>query len=57
MLSTDRAKAVAELVAKQRPDLKLSVKGLADSQPAALGDPEDAGNRAKNRRVEMIYEG
>ncbi|GAA5229156.1 OmpA family protein [Paeniglutamicibacter antarcticus] len=57
VLSTDRAKAVAALVKKQRPDLELSVKGLADTQPAALGDQEDAENRAKNRRVEMIYEG
>lgn len=57
VLSADRAKAVAEVVKKERPDLKLSVKGLADSQPAALGDQDDAENRAKNRRVEMIYQG
>lgn len=54
-LSKDRAEAVAKLVRKQRPDLKLTVKGLADTDPAVTEDPTDPSTRAKNRRVELIY--
>lgn len=56
-LSKDRAEAVAKVVKKQRPDLKLAIKGLADTEPVAIEDPADPSTRAKNRRVELVYKG
>lgn len=55
-LSTDRAVAVADVVADARPDLEAEVKGHADSQPARTEDPDDPSTRAANRRVEIVYE-
>lgn len=54
-LSTDRAKAVASVLKKVRPDLKPKVAGLAATQPAVREDPKDPASFAANRRVEVIY--
>lgn len=56
-LSTDRAKSVADAVAKKRSDLEAKVKGHADSQPVEREDPKDPSTRAANRRVEIVYQG
>ncbi|WP_084793241.1 OmpA family protein [Glutamicibacter halophytocola] len=56
-LSTDRAKAVAAVLKKARPDLNAKVKGFADTQPAVREDPKDLSTYAANRRVEIIYAG
>ena len=56
-LSTDRAKSVAEAVAKKRSDLKATVKGHADSRPVTREDPQDPSTRAVNRRVEITDQG
>lgn len=57
-LSTARAKAVADVVAAQRPDLRLSVKGYGESRPVAPNSSAGKDNpegRAENRRVELRY--
>lgn len=57
-LSTARAKAVADVVAAQRPDLRLSVKGYGESRPVAPNSSAGKDNpegRAANRRVELRY--
>ncbi|MGQ0546836.1 MAG: type VI secretion system protein TssL, long form, partial [Betaproteobacteria bacterium] len=52
-LSTERARSVVALMAaKLRQPSRLRAEGLADSHPIAPND--GAGNRAKNRRVEII---
>lgn len=59
-LSRKRAQAVAQLVAKARPDLKLDVQGFGKTQPVAdNGTPakDNPEGRAKNRRVEIRYGG
>jgi len=56
-LSSDRAEAVAAVLKKARSDLKTTVKGLADTQPAVREDPKDLSTYAANRRVEIIYAG
>ncbi|GAA1886873.1 hypothetical protein GCM10009715_36240 [Paeniglutamicibacter psychrophenolicus] len=55
VLSTDRAKAVAAVLKKVRPDLELKVKGLAATEPAVREDADDPSSFAANRRVEIIF--
>lgn len=60
VLSEERAEAVAAIVEKARPDLRLDVTGHGEKDPVASnGTPEndDPAGRAKNRRVEIRYEG
>lgn len=56
-LSENRASAVADVIAQERPDLELEVTGYADSRPAQAEDPDDPSTFAANRRVEIVYEG
>jgi outer membrane protein OmpA-like peptidoglycan-associated protein len=59
-LSRARAAAVASVVAKTRPDVKLSVQGFGESRPVAANDTGGKDNpegRAQNRRVELRYQG
>jgi type VI secretion system protein ImpK len=52
-LSTERARSVAALMARQMKDpARLRAEGLADSDPIASNDTAD--NRAKNRRVTIL---
>lgn len=55
-LSENRAEAVAEALAEERPDLEMSVEGFGDSQPAVTEDEEDPETFAANRRVEIRYD-
>ena len=58
-LSKARAQAVADLVAAQRPDLRLTVKGYGSSQPLAdesVGGKPDDDAMARNRRVELSWQ-
>jgi outer membrane protein OmpA-like peptidoglycan-associated protein len=51
---------VASVVAKTRPDVKLSVQGFGESRPVAANDTGGKDNpegRAQNRRVELRYQG
>jgi outer membrane protein OmpA-like peptidoglycan-associated protein len=60
VLSKERAQAVADAIAEARPDLKLKVAGHGDSEPVApnsSGGKDDPEGRAKNRRVEIRYDG
>ncbi|NDK31238.1 OmpA family protein [Nesterenkonia haasae] len=54
-LSENRAQAVADALAEERPDLTLNVEGFGDEQPAVREDPEDSSTFAANRRVELRY--
>ena len=54
-LSENRAHAVADALAEERPDLDLEVAGHGAEQPAVSEDPEDASTLAANRRVELRY--
>lgn len=54
-LSENRAQAVADALAEERPDLTLEVTGHGDTEPAASGGAEDSASLAKNRRVELRY--
>lgn len=58
-LSKARAKAVAAVIAADRPDLKLDVRGFGESAPRVpetSGGEDDPSARAKNRRVEVRYQ-
>ena len=54
-LSENRAHAVADALAEERPDLDLEVSGHGAEQPAVSEDPEDVSTLAANRRVELRY--
>lgn len=54
-LSENRAQAVADAIADERPDLDLAMMGYGDSEPAVDEDPEDPETLAANRRVEISY--
>lgn len=54
-LSENRAHAVADALAEERPDLDLEVSGHGAEQPTVSEDPEDASTLAANRRVELRY--
>lgn len=54
-LSENRAQAVADVLATQRPDLTLEVEGLGDLEPAVSENPDDPATFAANRRVELRY--
>lgn len=54
-LSENRAQAVADALAEERPDLTLNVEGFGDEQPAVREDPDDSSTFAANRRVELRY--
>ncbi|MGC2939140.1 MULTISPECIES: OmpA family protein [unclassified Brevibacterium] len=59
-LSEDRAKAVAEVLTSANSDLDVTSKGYGESEPVAAnekGGEDDPEGRAKNRRVEVRYEG
>ena len=59
-LSKKRAAAVAAVIAKARPDIKLTVRGLGESRPVAsngTGSTDNPAGRAQNRRVELRYKG
>jgi outer membrane protein OmpA-like peptidoglycan-associated protein len=59
-LSRARAAAVAVVVAKARPDIRLTVAGFGEGKPVAAnesGGKDDPQGRAKNRRVELRYKG
>jgi OOP family OmpA-OmpF porin len=56
-LSRNRAQAVADVIAVERPDLALEVAGFADTEPAEREDPDDPSTYAANRRVEIVYGG
>lgn len=55
-LSENRAQAVADVLAEERPDLELNVEGFGADQPAETEDPDDPGTYAANRRVEIRYD-
>lgn len=55
-LSTERARAVAAVVRRARPDLRLTVAGYGATRPVAPNTShgqDDPVGRAKNRRVEI----
>lgn len=59
-LSQKRAAAVAAVIAKARPDTRLSVKGFGETKPIAAnesGGKDNPEGRAQNRRVELRYQG
>jgi outer membrane protein OmpA-like peptidoglycan-associated protein len=59
-LSRARATTVATVVAKARPDIKLTVQGFGESRPVAAnetGGKDNPEGRAQNRRVELRYQG
>lgn len=58
VLSRARAKAVAALVHRARPDLALDVRGFGESRPVepnTRGGKDNPEGRAANRRVELRY--
>lgn len=55
VLSKNRAEAVAEVLAEERPDLDLNVEGFGEDQPAVEEDEDDPSTFAANRRVEIRY--
>lgn len=55
VLSTDRAKAVANALAQSRADLELKVKGHGATQPTVRENPKEPDTYAANRRVEISY--
>jgi len=57
-LSKQRADAVADVLAAERPDLTLKVKGHGEADPVAeneVGGEDNPAGRALNRRVEVTY--
>ncbi|WP_120005798.1 OmpA family protein [Nesterenkonia muleiensis] len=54
-LSENRAQAVADALADERPDLNLTVEGFGDSDPAVDEDEDDPSTFAANRRVEIRH--
>ncbi|WP_181272659.1 OmpA family protein [Brevibacterium oceani] len=59
-LSEDRAEAVAEVLTAENKDLDVTAKGYGESEPVAAnekGGEDDPEGRAKNRRVEIRYNG
>ncbi|TNC19471.1 OmpA family protein [Georgenia sp. 311] len=56
-LSRNRAQAVADVIAAERPDLVLEVAGFADTEPVERENPDDPATYAANRRVEIVYSG
>ena len=59
-LSKKRAAAVAAVIAKARPDIKLTVRGFGESKPVTsngTGSTDNPVGRAQNRRVELRYKG
>lgn len=59
VLSTERAQAVADVIAAERSDLRLTVTGHGESDPVApntSGGEDSPEGRAKNRRVEISYD-
>lgn len=55
-LSENRAQAVANALAEERPDIDMTVEGFGDSQLAVTEDPDDPDTYAANRRVEIRYD-
>lgn len=58
-LSEDRAQAVADVVAEERPDLELEVAGHGEDDPVeanTTGGEDNPEGRAKNRRVEITHQ-
>lgn len=58
-LSKKRAQAVADVLKKERSDLKLTVTGKGEKQPVApneSGGKDNPEGREKNRRVEIRYQ-
>lgn len=59
-LSLDRANAVAAIIRGARGDLQLDVQGFGETQPLEAegsGESDNPEARAKNRRVEVRYQG
>lgn len=56
-LSERRAEAVAAALRDARPDLRLEVSGVGDTDPAVTPDPADPATHATNRRVEVTFAG
>lgn len=59
-LSVDRAGAVADVLTSENKDLDVTAKGYGESEPVAAnekGGEDDPEGRAKNRRVEIRYNG
>lgn len=54
-LSENRAQAVADALAAERPDLTLEVTGHGDAKPSAAGGGGDEASNAADRRVELRY--
>ena len=57
-LSSARAGAVAVVLARVRPDLRLEVRGFGETRPVApntSGGIDNPDGRAKNRRVEVRF--
>ncbi|WP_341854487.1 OmpA family protein [Brachybacterium sp. GPGPB12] len=54
-LSENRAQAVADALAAERPDLTLEVTGHGDTKPSASGGGGDDAGNAADRRVEPRY--
>ncbi len=57
-LSEERAKAVADVIKKERDDLSLKVSGKGESDPVEpneRGGEDNPEGREKNRRVELRY--
>ena len=58
-LSEQRANAVAAVIAKAQPGLKLDVRGFGMTEPVepnTKGGKDNPDGREKNRRVEIRYE-
>lgn len=55
VLSENRAEAVADVLAEERPDLALNVEGFGESDPVVEEDEDDPSTFAANRRVEIRY--
>lgn len=54
-LSENRAQAVADALAAERPDLTLEVTGHGDAKPSAAGGGGHEASNAADRRVELRY--
>lgn len=57
-LSKKRAKAVADVLGAERPDLELKVRGHGEKDPVAdneVNGEDNPAGRALNRRVEVTY--
>ena len=58
-LSGRRADAVADILRRARPDLRLTVNGHGERRPIAeneVGGKDNPAGRAQNRRVEVSYD-